>query len=65
VDAPAIIATAASATILKEKGSDEMAESYWSCPRCGMKFDRSNQWEMQLVDSHLDRHDSEKGNNRE
>jgi uncharacterized C2H2 Zn-finger protein len=37
---------------------DEMS---WSCPRCGLQFDRSNEWEMTQVDSHLDRHQREQG----
>lgn len=33
---------------------------YWTCPRCGLELNRRDEWSMQLVDSHLDRHDSER-----
>lgn len=29
---------------------------YWSCPRCGIEYDRSNEWEMSQIEAHLDRH---------
>jgi hypothetical protein len=28
----------------------------WKCPRCELTLDRANEWEMSLVDSHIDRH---------
>lgn len=34
-----------------------MSADYYACPRCGMQFDRRNEWEMTLVDAHLDRHE--------
>jgi hypothetical protein len=33
-----------------------MSDIYWICPKCGLELDRRNEWEMTLVDSHLDRH---------
>lgn len=38
--------------------------SEWKCPRCGLELDRANEWEMTLVDSHLDRHNQETGENK-
>lgn len=31
----------------------------WKCPRCNLQLDRANEWEMTLVDAHLDRHNNE------
>lgn len=35
-----------------------MNKDYWTCSRCGLELDRRNQWEIDLVDSHLERHDN-------
>ena len=34
----------------------------WKCARCNLELDRRNEWEMTLVDSHLDRHNQEEDN---
>jgi hypothetical protein len=31
----------------------------WKCSQCGLELDRSNEWEINLVDSHLDKHNRE------
>lgn len=32
----------------------------WKCPRCTLQINRANEWEMTLVDAHLDKHNTEK-----
>ena len=39
-----------------------MNKDYWTCYHCGLKLDRSNQWEMIQVDSHLDKHNNKEAN---
>jgi hypothetical protein len=36
-----------------------MNKDYWTCSRCGLELDRRNQWEIDQVDSHLDKHNKE------
>jgi rubredoxin len=31
----------------------------WECPRCGLEYDRSNEWEMSQIEGHLDKHNRE------
>jgi hypothetical protein len=39
-----------------------MTKDYWVCYHCGLELDRSNQWEMIQVDSHLDKHNNKEAN---
>jgi len=39
-----------------------MSKESWICPRCGLDYDRRNEWEMSQIDGHLDRHQQEESN---
>ena len=36
-----------------------MNQELWICPKCGLGYDRRNEWEMSQIDGHLDRHQEE------
>lgn len=36
-----------------------MSKDYFICSRCGLELDRRNQWEIDQVDNHLDKHNKE------
>lgn len=31
-------------------------EWHWVCYKCGEQFDRSSEWQMSLVDNHMEQH---------
>ena len=33
---------------------------FWICPRCGLEFDRRDEWQMEeALPNHLERHDNQ------